>query len=149
MQSDIRTMSLECAKVGGINLSQGVCDTDVPLPVRRGAQEAMDAGRNIYTPYNGLPELRQALAQKLQRAGISADPDREITVTAGATGAFYCACRALLNVHPDRTLLRLSSANAAFAWRCAALCEDKSAGLGAFAGRARGRLLAQDARDHA
>ena len=35
VQSDIRTMSVECEKVGGINLAQGVCDTGVPLPVRR------------------------------------------------------------------------------------------------------------------
>ena len=29
-QSEIRTMMLECARVGGINLAQGVCDTEVP-----------------------------------------------------------------------------------------------------------------------
>ena len=30
MQSDIRAMSIECARMGGINLSQGICDTPVP-----------------------------------------------------------------------------------------------------------------------
>lgn len=40
-QSEIRAMMLECARVGGINLAQGVCDTEVPLPVRTGAQEAI------------------------------------------------------------------------------------------------------------
>ncbi|HBI23877.1 MAG TPA: hypothetical protein DDX84_06710 [Nitrospiraceae bacterium] len=32
-QSDIRVMTLECARVGGINLAQCVCDTEVLLSV--------------------------------------------------------------------------------------------------------------------
>ncbi len=43
-QSAIRAVALECAMVSGINLAQGVCDTEVPLPVRSGAHEAIDAG---------------------------------------------------------------------------------------------------------
>jgi aminotransferase len=97
MQSAIRSMSIECARVGGINLSQGVCDTDVPRAVRRAAQQAIDDGINIYTRYYGLKELRAALARKLTKQGLPADPDSEITVTAGATGAFYVTCLALLN----------------------------------------------------
>jgi Aspartate/tyrosine/aromatic aminotransferase len=98
MQSEIRNMSIECDRVGGINLSQGVCDTEVPLVVRRGAQEAMDTGINTYTHYAGLIELRQAIANKQKRfTGMSVDPDAEIIVSAGATGALYCACLALLN----------------------------------------------------
>jgi aminotransferase len=98
MQSEIRNMSIECDRVGGINLSQGVCDTEVPLDVRRGAQEAIDRGINTYTRYDGLPELRQAIADKQRRfTGMSLDPEREIIVSAGATGALYCACLALLN----------------------------------------------------
>ena len=49
-QSEIRSMSIECNKVGGINLAQGVCDMEVPLPVRQGAQQAVEDGFNIYTP---------------------------------------------------------------------------------------------------
>jgi superfamily II DNA or RNA helicase len=30
-------MSIECERVGGINLSQGVCDTPVPIDVQQGA----------------------------------------------------------------------------------------------------------------
>jgi aminotransferase len=98
LQSEIRNMSIECDRVGGINLSQGVCDTEVPLDVRRGAQEAIDRGINIYTRYDGLAELRQAIAGKQQRfTGMEVDPEREIIVSAGATGALYCSCLALLN----------------------------------------------------
>lgn len=97
-QAEIRAMSIECEKVGGINLAQGVCDTEVPLPVRRGAQTAIDAGVNSYTRFDGLAELRQAIARKMRNYNrIEADPETEITVSAGSTGSFYCACLALLN----------------------------------------------------
>jgi aminotransferase len=91
-------MSIECDRMGGINLSQGVCDTEVPAIVRRAAQEAMDKGVNTYTRYDGLDELREAIALKQKRfTGMEFDPQGEIVVSGGATGAFYCACLALLN----------------------------------------------------
>ena len=98
LQSEIRNMSIECDRVGGINLSQGVCDTEIPLPVRRGAQEAIESGVNTYTHYAGFSELREAIALKQKKfTGMEFDPDSEIIVSAGATGALYCACLALLN----------------------------------------------------
>lgn len=97
-QSDIRAMTQACARVRGINMAQGVCDTGVPPVVSRAAQQAVDLGYNIYTRYDGLPQLRQALARKTQAFnGIVSDPETDITVSAGATGAFHCACMALLN----------------------------------------------------
>lgn len=97
-QSEIRAMSMACEKAKGINLAQGVCDTPVPLPVIQGAERAMEKGYNTYTRFDGVAELRQALARKLaDYNGLTADPETEITVSAGATGAFHCACLALLN----------------------------------------------------
>ena len=96
MQSEIRNMTLECTKVNGINLAQGVCDTPVPPEVMKGVEEGMREGFNIYTRYDGLPELRNALADKLRKQGLDANPDGEIIVSNGATGAFYCALMALL-----------------------------------------------------
>jgi aminotransferase len=96
--SEIRAMTQACAEVKGINMAQGVCDTPVPTVVLKGAEQAMESGKNVYTRFDGLPELRQALAAKLARYnGIKADPETEITVSAGATGSFHCACLALLN----------------------------------------------------
>src|SRR5271169_3958077 len=100
VQSEIRVMSIECEKVNGINLAQGVCDTELPAPVAEGAKRAIERGMNSYTRYDGITELRGAIARKLRDYnGISADPDTQITVSAGSTGAFYAACLALLN--PD------------------------------------------------
>jgi len=91
-QAESRAMSIECEKVGGINLAQGVCDTEVPLSVRRAAQAGIESGVNSYTRYDGLAELRQTIARKmLKYNGIEADPETDIIVSAGSTGAFYCA----------------------------------------------------------
>jgi len=91
-------MSIECERTGGINLAQGVCDTEVPPVVRLGASKAMDDGINTYTHYAGLMELREAIAMKYKRSyGIDVDPQSEIIASAGSTGVFYCACLALLD----------------------------------------------------
>ena len=98
LQSEIRNMSIECERIGGINLSQGVCDTPVPIEVQQGAFDGITEGFNTYTRYDGLDELRQAIAAKLrQYNGLEVDPSSEIVVSAGATGAFYCTCLALLD----------------------------------------------------
>ncbi len=97
-QSEIRTMSVECEKVKGINLAQGVCDTEVPEIVRAGAKQAIDAGLNSYTRCDGIAELRQAVAEKMRNFnGIDCDPETEVIISAGSTGSFYTACLALLN----------------------------------------------------
>ncbi|HOX24057.1 MAG TPA: pyridoxal phosphate-dependent aminotransferase, partial [Elusimicrobiales bacterium] len=98
VQAEIRTMSIECEKLEGINLAQGVCDTPVPMPLQRGVTQAMRKGINSYTRYDGLQVLRRAIAHKLKTFnGIKADPETQITVSGGSTGAFYCACLALLD----------------------------------------------------
>ena len=97
-QSEIRAMTQACASANGLNMAQGVCDTPVPPIVLEGAEKAIRDGHNVYTRFDGLPELRQAISDKLAHYNrIRADPETEVTVSAGATGAFHCACAALLN----------------------------------------------------
>ena len=96
--SEIRAMTQACVQAKGLNMAQGVCDTPVPPVVLRAAAQAMERGKNVYSRFDGLPELRQAIAKKLaQYNGIVADPETDVTVSAGATGSFHCACLALLN----------------------------------------------------
>jgi aminotransferase len=96
-QSEIRAMTQACHRVRGINMAQGVCNLGVPEPVTRGVTRAMAEDYNSYTKYSGLPELRQALAGKLAAYNrLLVDPEQEIVVSAGATGAFYTAGLALL-----------------------------------------------------
>ena len=98
LQSEIRAMSMECDRIGGVNLAQGICDTEVPAVVSEAAIAAIHAGHNIYTRLDGIARLRQAIAGKMRRFnGVEVDPDKEVLVTSGATGGFHAAAMALLN----------------------------------------------------
>lgn len=98
MQSEIRNMSIECDKVDGINLSQGICDLPLTNEIAEGVTEALKLGINQYTRYDGIKIIRDAIAYKAKCFNnIQADPEKNITVTCGATGALYSACLALLN----------------------------------------------------
>jgi len=97
-QSEIRAMTTECDRIGGVNLAQGVCDTPVPAPVRDEAIAAIHAGHNIYTRMDGIGRLRIAIAKKQQRDyGLSYDPEIEVLVACGATAGLHAAAMALLN----------------------------------------------------
>jgi aminotransferase len=96
-QSDIRRMTRECLRVGGINLGQGLGRLPTPEVVADAAKAAIDARKATYTLPEGIVELREAIAAKLERDnGISAGAD-EIVVTLGATGAFAAALTGLLD----------------------------------------------------
>ncbi len=96
-KSELRAMSVECERVGGVNLSQGVCDLAVPAPVAEAAKAAIDKGENSYSRHDGTGPLRNALADKYRRrAGLDIDPETNVVVSSGATGALYCSCLALL-----------------------------------------------------
>lgn len=55
-------------------------------------------GRTKYTPNAGIPELREAIAEKLlAENGIKCDPAKNLIVTAGATQALMLAMVTLVN----------------------------------------------------
>jgi len=97
VQSDIRRMTRECERVGGINLGQGICDLPTPVPVAEGAIEAIRGNKATYSPYEGVAPLRREIARSLAAGGVEADPDREIVVTVGSTGGFAATLVALLD----------------------------------------------------
>ena len=97
-QSDIRAMTRECQRLGGINLGQGICDLPTPPVVRDAAIRAIEERRSTYSYPEGLAELRGAIAGKLARDnGLTVDPAREVVVTAGSAAAFACTLHALLD----------------------------------------------------
>jgi aminotransferase len=83
-------MTIECTRLGGVNLAQGICDIPVPAEVTEAASEAIARGRNAYAPAEGLATTMR------RHHGLDYAPE-EIVVTAGATGAFYVAVLALLD----------------------------------------------------
>ena len=99
-------MTVACSDAGGINMAQGVCDTDPPVPVVEAALEAIRSGRNIYTRLDGIAMLREAIAQKFASFnGLTVNPYTEIIVTSGATGALNAALLALLNPGDECVIL--------------------------------------------
>jgi aminotransferase len=91
-------MTRECERVGGINLGQGICDLPTHELVRDGAVTAIRENRSTYSFPEGVATLRRAIAEKLAREnGIRADPETDIVVTIGATGAFTSTLMALLD----------------------------------------------------
>ena len=84
---------------GAINLGQGFPDFDCDPALIDAVDRAMRAGHNQYPPMAGVPALREALSDKIERLyGHRYHPDHEITITAGATQGLLTALLAL--VHP-------------------------------------------------
>ncbi len=90
-------MSALAQEHGAVNLSQGFPDFDCPAALQEAVARHMAAGRNQYAPMGGVPALGAAIAAKVQRLyGRQVDPGAEVTVTAGATEALFCAITALV-----------------------------------------------------
>src|SRR5215211_4869830 len=79
-----------------VNLGQGFPDFPGPFFVKEAAEAAIDADLNQYAVSHGAPRLRAAIASVWnERHRMDVDPDREITVTSGATEAIFDAVQAL------------------------------------------------------
>ncbi|MEA2163987.1 MAG: aminotransferase [Thermoanaerobaculia bacterium] len=98
VQSDIRRMSRECERVGGINLGQGICDLPTIPELVDGACDAIRTNKATYSKFEGIDPLREKIARKIERFnGFKVDPATEVIVTVGSTGGFAAATLATLN----------------------------------------------------
>ncbi|ODR80431.1 aspartate aminotransferase [Haladaptatus sp. W1] len=79
---------LEADGVDVIDLSVGEPDFPTPANVVDAAETAMEEGHTGYPPSKGVPELREAIAAKLQDDGLPYEADNVI-VTPGAKQALY------------------------------------------------------------
>ena len=97
-------MSKLAQECGAINLSQGFPDFPIDGKLIDLVEQAMRAGHNQYAPMPGLPALREAITDKVERLyGFRYDPDTEVTVTAGGTQAIFTAIGAV--VHPGEEVI--------------------------------------------
>jgi aspartate aminotransferase len=89
-------MELAWRDLEAIHLEVGEPDFPTPEHVVEAAHEAARIGLTRYAPNAGLPELREALAEKVtRRNGYDASPE-QVVVTQGGIQALYLALRALL-----------------------------------------------------
>ncbi|PKO48168.1 MAG: aminotransferase [Betaproteobacteria bacterium HGW-Betaproteobacteria-4] len=90
-------MSRLAAECGAVNLSQGFPDFQAEPALFDAVHRHMLAGRNQYAPMAGMPELRQAIVDKVAALyGVRYDVESEVTVTAGATQAIFTAIAAFV-----------------------------------------------------
>jgi methionine aminotransferase len=90
-------MSALAKKHEAINLSQGFPDFSPHPKLIEAVHKAMVLGYNQYAPMQGLMSLREMIAEKTQSLyQATYNPEKEITVTAGATQAIFTAIMAFV-----------------------------------------------------
>lgn len=97
-ESVIREMTRQAMLHGAINLAQGFPDFPAPAEIKQAAQDAVASDINQYAITWGAKNLRNAIARKAKDwQGISADPERNITVCCGSTEAMISTLFAVCN----------------------------------------------------
>ncbi|WP_455479016.1 pyridoxal phosphate-dependent aminotransferase [Bartonella sp. B23] len=80
-----------------IALSAGEPDFDTPDNIKNAAIEAVRRGETKYTPISGIPELRQAIADKFKRENNLTYQPEQIIVGTGGKQILFNALMATLN----------------------------------------------------
>jgi len=89
-----------------IHMEQGEPDFTTPEHILEAAKDAAEKGFTHYTEMDGTLELRQAIAEKLEKENdIGADPRTEITVTSGSQEAMFIAALGFLNAGEEALIL--------------------------------------------
>ena len=94
------TAKAKAMKADGIDVcsfSAGEPDFDTPAHIREAAKAALDNGRTRYGPALGEPQLREAIAHKLQRDNTLNFKAENIAVTNGGKQSLFNLMMALLS----------------------------------------------------
>jgi len=93
-----KASELEAEGVDVVDLSVGdIVDFDTPENVKEAAKAAMDAGHTGYTPSNGIPELKDAIVDKLHDDGLSQYGTENIVVTPGGKQGLFEVFQTLID----------------------------------------------------
>src|SRR5712691_3998923 len=101
-----RARALEAKGRDIVHLEIGEPDFATPPAIVAEGVAALERGETHYTPYAGVPELREAIAEYLRtRRGVKADP-ADVIVTPGAKPIMFYTLLALLDagdeaIYPD------------------------------------------------
>ena len=96
-QSIFSIMTALANQHDAINLAQGFPDFNCPPELIAYVHKYMMEGKNQYAAMPGIMPLREKIAQKTEKLyGAIYDPDKEITITAGATQAIYTAITSVI-----------------------------------------------------
>jgi aminotransferase len=105
--SAVKEMELLSQSIkNSISLAQGIPACDTPNIIKNAAIEAINDGLvAAYSPPQGLPELRQKIAQRLGQNGQKYRWQDEIFITAGASEAIAAAIRGLISPNKNQIIL--------------------------------------------
>ena len=92
-----RSKEMIASGIDVISLAVGEPDFATPAHITQAAIDALNRGETHYAPSRGIPELTQAIADKLNRENHIAATQKQIMVTAGAKDAIRITMMALLN----------------------------------------------------
>ena len=92
-----KARELAAQGVDVISLSFGEPDFQTPQYIKDAAKQALDDGYTFYTPVPGIPELRQAICDKLLRDNQLSYRPENIVVSTGAKQALANAVLSLVN----------------------------------------------------
>lgn len=101
--SSIRMILAEATRLEAMgrkvyHMEIGRPDFDTPAHVKEAAVKALAQGMVHYTASAGVPEVCQAIAEKLEREnGVKVDPAGEVILTAGVKSAIFNIMQALIN----------------------------------------------------
>ncbi len=99
-------LELAAKRTDCLYLNIGEPDFDTPAHIVQAGQEAMAGGWTHYTPDRGLPELRQLLAQKIQKEShVGYRFEDEILITAGGQAGLHTAIMGTVNPGDEVVLL--------------------------------------------
>jgi aspartate/methionine/tyrosine aminotransferase len=97
-ESVIRGMTRLAREYQSINLAQGFPNFAAPAVLKEAAARAIHDNINQYAITWGAQRLREALARKYEQwYGLTISPEREITVTCGATEGMISSLLAVVN----------------------------------------------------
>ena len=77
-------------------LTIGEPDLDTPQPIKEAAWAALEQGRTHYAPNQGIPALRQAVADYETSRGNDTTPE-QVLITVGSSQALFTALVGILN----------------------------------------------------
>ena len=100
-----KASALEAEGVDVVDLSVGEPDFDTPQNIKDAAEEALEAGKTGYTTSQGIPELREAIADKLAADGLDFYGPENVMVTPGGKQALYEVFQALIDGGDEVVLL--------------------------------------------
>jgi aspartate aminotransferase len=100
-----KAAELEADGVDVVDLSVGEPDFDTPENIKRAAEEALAAGETGYTPSQGIPALREAIAEKLAAGGLDQYGPENVMVTPGGKQALFEVFQTLIDDGDEVVLL--------------------------------------------